>query len=240
MGLEYFDELVSSWFGTRIGEPTDVQARAWPVIAGGEHVLLTAPTGSGKTFAAFLWGLNQLLTDAWPRGTTRILYISPLKALNNDMQRNLWQPLRGLKRRFEEAARPFPEIRVMTRSGDTPQAERRSMVKRPPEILITTPESLNLLLASARGRSILTELRTVILDEIHSIIGNKRGTHCITAVERLTLLSGEFQRIGLSATVRTPGEVCSFLGGFRRVSVADGYRMEPRAVHNGADCSAPV
>ena len=127
-------------------------------------MLVTAPTGSGKTLAAFLWALQQLITGEWPTGRTGVLYVSPLRALNNDIQRNLLGPLRELEGVFQRAGERFPEIRVLTRSGDTPQSDRRRMLRHLPEILITTPESLNLLLSSAGGRSLLTDVQTVILD----------------------------------------------------------------------------
>ena len=212
--LSRFHPLVAKWFAGNVGEPTDVQSQAWPKIADGEHVLITAPTGSGKTLTAFLWSINQLVSEALPIGHTSVLYVSPLKALNNDIRRNLLEPLRGLRHAFEDAGHLFPNIRVLTRSGDTPQSDRRQMQRHPPEILITTPESLNLLLSSGTGRSILTKISTIILDEIHAVVGTKRGTHLITAVDRLVLLSGEFQRIALSATIRPMETVAEFIGGY--------------------------
>jgi len=213
--LDHFHPLISKWFTERVGEPTDVQARAWDEVMQGRHVLVTAPTGSGKTLAAFLWAINQLVTGAWPRGETRVVYVSPLKALNNDVRRNLLAPLGELRDFFAKAEVPFPAIGVETRSGDTPGSERRRMLRHPPEILITTPESLNILLTSKGSRATLTGVATVILDEIHAVAGSKRGTHLITAVERLVLLSGEFQRIALSATVRPLETVADFIGGLR-------------------------
>jgi ATP-dependent Lhr-like helicase len=215
-GLALFHPLVQKWFRERLGTPTDVQEAAWPAIAAGEHVLATAPTGSGKTLTAFLWAIDQLVTGAWPVGHTSVLYVSPLRALNNDIRRNLTAPLSELRAEFEAVGEPFPNIRAMTRSGDTPQSERRRMLSRPPEILITTPESLNILHSSLGGQSILTGIRTVILDEIHAVIGTKRGTHLITAVDRLVPACGEFQRIALSATVRPLEKVAEFIGGYRR------------------------
>jgi ATP-dependent helicase Lhr and Lhr-like helicase len=207
--------LISDWFYECYGTPTDIQAAAWPKIAAGAHLLITAPTGSGKTLTAFLWSIQQLLTEQWTAGKTRVLYISPLKALNKDIQRNLAQPLTALSLRFQKAGQAIPAIRTATRSGDTEPARRREMIRHPPEILITTPESLNLLLSSASGQRLLTGLKTVILDEIHSVIDSKRGVHLITAIERLVPLSGEFQRIALSATARPLETVAAFIGGYQ-------------------------
>ncbi len=228
--LSQFHPLVAKWFTEAIGEPTDAQAQAWPKIANGEHVLVTAPTGSGKTLTAFLWAINQLVTEELPLGHTSVLYVSPLKALNNDIRRNLLEPLRGLRQVFEDARHPFPNIRVLTRSGDTPHSDRRHMQRHPPEILITTPESLNLLLSSGGGRSILTKISTVILDEIHAAVGTKRGTHLITAVDRLIRLSGEFQRIALSATIRPMETVAEFVGGYRTDGGPYNPQYTPRPV----------
>ncbi|MGE5840943.1 MAG: DEAD/DEAH box helicase [Deltaproteobacteria bacterium] len=222
-----FHPLIEEWFFKSIGKPTSLQTKAWPLIAAGEHVLISAPTGSGKTFAAFLWAINQLLSGAWPAGHTSVVYVSPLKALNNDIQRNLLSPLNELQRVFEERGAQYPEIRVLTRSGDTSQSLRRAMVRRPPEILITTPESLNLILSSPTSRSLLKGVRTVIMDEVHGVVGNKRGVHLITAVDRMVALTGEFQRIALSATVRPLETVAEFVGGYR---IEEGGRFSARPV----------
>ena len=144
-----------------------------------------------------------------------MLYVSPLKALNNDIQRNLLAPLEELRQVFQEKGQAFPIINALTRSGDTPQSDRRRMLRHPPEILITTPESLNLMLSSVGGRSILGQVDTVILDEIHALISEKRGTYLMTAVDRLVLLAGEFQRVGLSATIKPLDVVAEFIGGYR-------------------------
>ncbi|MFA6110826.1 MAG: DEAD/DEAH box helicase, partial [Candidatus Latescibacterota bacterium] len=221
-----FLPALQAWFSERYGAPTDIQASAWGHIAAGEHLLITAPTGSGKTLAAFLWSLNQLAGQRWPLEVTSVLYVSPLKALNNDIQRNLLTPLAELAAAFAARGESFPEIRVQTRSGDTSQTERQRMLRRPPEILITTPESLNLLLATARGQAMLRHLQTVILDEVHAVAGTKRGVHLMTAVERLVELSGEFQRLSLSATVRPAEAVAHFVGGQRRLG-PDQYAPRP-------------
>jgi len=229
--LQHFHPLIARWFTDTLGEPTEVQSRAWWEVMQQRHVLVTAPTGSGKTLAAFLWAINQLATGAWAGGETRVIYVSPLKALNNDVRRNLIAPLDELRECFSSEGVPFPRIGVRTRSGDTPGDERRRMLRHPPEILITTPESLNILLTSKGSRGTLTGVATVILDEIHAVAGSKRGTHLMTAVERLVLLSGEFQRIALSATVRPLETVADFIGGFK--PVAREYQPRPVSIVRG-------
>ncbi len=209
-----FHPIVLRWFESRIGDPTDIQTRAWQHISRGDHVLITAPTGSGKTLAAFLWALDRLIQRGGKIEETRILYVSPLKALNNDVKKNLLTPLAQIRRLFDQNHESFPGIRVATRSGDTPSHRRRQMIRRPPEILITTPESLHLMLSSHGGRSVLGRIETVILDEIHAVAGGKRGTLLMSAVDRLVLLCGEFQRIALSATVNPMDVVARFVGGF--------------------------
>ena len=219
MSLNGFHPIIQRWFTERIGTPTAIQNKAWPLIQEGRHVLVTAPTGCGKTLTAFLWALHQLIRGAWEAGQTRVLYISPLKALNNDIQRNLLTPLKELQDFFAARDTPMPEIRVLTRSGDTPSHERQKMRRRPPEILITTPESLNILLTSGNALPLLTGIRTVILDEIHAVVDSKRGTHLITAVDRLVPLAGEFQRIALSATVKPLDLIARFVGGYRQTGL---------------------
>jgi ATP-dependent Lhr-like helicase len=213
-----FHPLTQTWFTARYGTPTDVQARAWPVIASGAHALITAPTGSGKTLTAFLFALDRLLTGAIPAGAVRVLYISPLKALNTDIRRNLETPLAELLAAFEAAGLKPPAIRVAVRSGDTPAEERARMLRRPPEILITTPESLNILLISRRGRALLEGVQTLLLDEVHAVAGSKRGTHLALGIERLARVAGEFQRVALSATVRPLETIAAFVGGHQWVS----------------------
>ena len=230
VSLSPFHPLIAKWFVEQVGQPTDVQQQAWPKIAAGEHLLITAPTGSGKTLTAFLWALDHLITGKWTTGHTSVLYISPLRALNYDIQRNLLGPLAELQQVFNEAGQAFPDIRVLTRSGDTPQSDRRQMLRHPPEILISTPESLNLLLSSLGGRSILANIATVILDEIHAVVGTKRGVYLMTAVDRLVRLSGEFQRIALSATIRPLEKVAEFVGGYMMTGKSGGPRYTPRPI----------
>jgi len=239
-GLEVFHPIIRQWFETTFGEPTQIQNAAWPEIAASRHVLACAPTGTGKTLTAFLWALDQLLTGTWAGGKVRVLYVSPLKALNNDIERNLLRPLAELETAFELAGTASEPVRVATRSGDTPSRERQRMVRRPPEILITTPESLNILLTSRGGRSMLDGVATVISDEIHAAAGSKRGTHWITAVDRLVPLAGDFQRIALSATVRPPETIARFVGGYEMQWLDDRgaeveYRPRPVVVLTSSD-----
>ncbi|MEE8523330.1 MAG: DEAD/DEAH box helicase [Thermoanaerobaculia bacterium] len=228
--LDLFHPLIRDWFLAEVGTPTEVQRLAWPRIAAGEHVLISAPTGSGKTLTAFLWALQKLFTGDWPGGQVRVLYVSPLRALNTDIRRNLKRPLEALGGRFRQAGLDPPGIRALTRSGDTPPKERQRMLRRPPEVLITTPESLNILLTSKGGRSLLTGLETVILDEIHAVAGSKRGTHLVTAVERLVPLSGEFQRVALSATINPMERIAEFVGGYELIETEGAITYRRREV----------
>ncbi len=210
--LADFTPAVRSWFEGAFERPTPAQAKGWPAIAAGDHTLILAPTGSGKTLAAFLWSLDRLCADG-ERGATRVLYVSPLKALNHDIERNLRTPLRGIA--------ADPPISVALRSGDTSQAARAAIRRHPPEILITTPESLYLMLTSG-AREVLGSVETVIVDEIHAVAGTKRGSHLMLSLERLAQLTGrDPQRIGLSATQRPLEEIARFLGGDRPVTIVD-------------------
>ena len=211
--LDRFHPEIQHWFRERFRTPTDVQERSWPRIAAGEHLLITAPTGSGKTLTAFLWAIDAFARGQSEPDATRVLYISPLKALNNDIRANLVDPIREIRERFETAGTDFPNIRVQTRSGDTEPGDRQRMLRRPPELLITTPESLTLLLTTVRGRQALSTVETVITDEIHSVVENRRGVQLMTGLERLVEVAGEFQRVALSATVRPLEVVADYVGG---------------------------
>ena len=209
--LDGFSPATRAWFEGAFAVPTQAQAQAWRAIGQGEDTLVIAPTGSGKTLAAFLWAIDRLAST--PGTGTRVLYISPLKALAVDVERNLRTPLTGITRTSQRLGRAEPDISVGVRSGDTPSARRRELITRPPDILITTPESLFLMLTSA-ARDTLAGVQTVIVDEVHAVAGNKRGAHLALSLERLDALrdtddGGRAQRIGLSATVRPPEEVAT-------------------------------
>jgi len=214
-----FHPLIREWFTETYGKPTSVQAQAWPLIEQGRNVLALAPTGSGKTLTAFLSAISRFCPDdpgseaTYPAGKLTVLYISPLKALNEDIKRNLLEPLSAIRARFETAGIAFPEVRVETRSGDTPQSERRRFLSRPPSILALTPESLAILLLNPRGRLVLSTVRYLILDEIHAVLGSKRGAYLSCQIDRLATVAGEFQRISLSATVRPPETAAAFVAG---------------------------
>ncbi|MDA1074521.1 MAG: DEAD/DEAH box helicase, partial [Proteobacteria bacterium] len=206
--LQSFDPAVRAWFETSFNAPTQVQSASWPIINQGKHVLITAPTGSGKTLTAFLIAIDRFVRGDWQPGRTRVLYVSPLKALNNDIQRNLLGPLAEMR---EQGI--APALSVQVRSGDTSQGDRQRMLRKPPDILITTPESLNLLLTTDKGRHACSTVETVILDEAHALVDNRRGVTLMTAVERLAWIAGEFQRIALSATVRPLEAVAAYIAG---------------------------
>ncbi|GGB97473.1 Lhr family helicase [Cellulomonas carbonis] len=225
--LAGFSEPTRSWFAGAFEAPTAAQAGAWSAVAQGDHALVVAPTGSGKTLAAFLWSLDRLMVEPATDAATRcrVLYVSPLKALAADVERNLRSPLVGIRQAAARLGVAVPDVEVGVRTGDTPPQERRAFATRPPDILITTPESLFLVLTSA-ARAGLAGVRTVVLDEIHAVAGTKRGAHLAVSLERLDALleqhGGPAQRIGLSATVRPVDAVARFLGGAR--APADGGR----------------
>lgn len=220
--LDGFSSATRGWFTGAFSAPTAAQAGAWKAIGEGSDVLVVAPTGSGKTLAAFLAALDQLAATpppADPKKRCRVLYVSPLKALAVDVERNLRSPLTGIRQESVRLGLPEPEVKVGIRSGDTPPAERRALSTRPPDILITTPESLFLMLTSAT-RDALTGIETVILDEVHAVAGTKRGAHLALSLERLDeLLPKPARRIGLSATVRPVDEVARYLSPRGKVEI---------------------
>jgi ATP-dependent Lhr-like helicase len=212
-----FHPAVATWFARSFPAPTAAQAEAWPAIRAGRHALIAAPTGSGKTLAAFLAAIDALVRQGLDGGLgdeTQVVYVSPLKALSNDIQRNLEAPLAGVRDCLRELELPEIEIRTLVRTGDTPQAERERMRRRPPHIVVTTPESLYILLGSESGRAMLATTRTVIVDEIHALAPNKRGAHLAVSLERLeAFCGGRLQRVGLSATQKPVESVARFLVG---------------------------
>src|SRR3989441_253830 len=217
MSLLGFHPAVARWFETRFHEPTEPQRRAWPLIQRGRDALIAAPTGSGKTFAAFLAAIDSLVRqglDGALRDELQVLYVSPLKALSNDVQKNLAEPLEEIRGTLAQLGLPPVEIRPLVRTGDTPAPERQGMVKRPPHILVTTPESLYLILTSERAREMLRTVRTVIVDEIHAVARDKRGSHLALSLARLDALVGRRpQRVGLSATQRPIEDIARYLVG---------------------------
>src|SRR6185437_5781048 len=213
--LNVFSAETRAWFERTFDAPTPAQLKGWPVIATGKHTLIQAPTGSGKTLAAFLFAIDRL-TATPNEGGLRVLYVSPLKALNYDVERNLRGPLAGLQ----------SSLRVAVRTGDTSQKERAAMLRQPPDVLITTPESLFLMLTS-QARELLRSVDTLIMDEVHAVAGTKRGAHLALSLERLDRLVGEpVQRIGLSATQRPLEEIGRFVAGGREIELVDAGRAK--------------
>src|SRR3981189_1835501 len=215
--LDSFHPTVAAWFSRTFDAPAPAQERAWPALHAGQHVLVAAPTGSGKTFAAFLAAIDQLVKEGLEGplpDETQIVYVSPLKALSNDIQRNLEAPLAGIRDELRKRGLPDVDIRTWGRPGDTPAGERDRMRRRPPHIVVTTPESLYILLGSELGRAMLATTRTVIVDEIHALAPNKRGTHLALSLERLAALCGDrLHRIGLSPTQKPIDDVARFMVG---------------------------
>src|SRR6059036_1748014 len=215
--LESFHPAVREWFLKEFPAPTEPQAEAWPAIKEGKHTLIAAPTGSGKTLAAFLSAIDDLVWKAVAGNLsdeTHVVYVSPLKALSNDIKINLQEPLRAIQNQLEESGINTVQIRTLVRTGDTPAKDRAAMTKKPPHIIVTTPESLYILLTSDGGRKMLSTTRTLIVDEIHAMVDDKRGSHLSLSVERLRALVKEpLVRIGLSATQKPIEEVARFLVG---------------------------
>jgi ATP-dependent Lhr-like helicase len=226
MPLTHFHPAVATWFQSAFTSPTECQSLAWAAIKQGQHTLIAAPTGSGKTLAAFLSAIDDLVHLGIEQGledATRIIYISPLKALSNDIQKNLEQPLNGINHTLVQIGHSGLSIRSMVRTGDTPAVTRAAMTKQPPHILVTTPESAYILLTSEGGRRMLSTVRTVIVDEIHAILGSKRGSHLALTLARLDRLTGgQLTRVGLSATQRPIETVADFLvGQNKRCTIID-------------------
>src|SRR5215472_11839705 len=212
-----FHPAIEQWFEEKFGTPTEPQQRGWPAIQSGAHALIAAPTGSGKTLAAFLASLDQLFRDGLAgklSDETRVLYVSPLKALSNDIHKNLEEPLAGIRTALRRSDSCDVDVRAEVRTGDTPATKRQAIARKPPHILVTTPESFYLLLTSPSGRKLLATVRTLILDEIHAVVANRRGSHLALSMERLAaLVEGPLQRIGLSATQKPIEDVARFLVG---------------------------
>ena len=233
VALAWAHPLVAEWFLTKFGSPTEPQEQGWPEILAGRTTLISAPTGSGKTLAAFLICIDRLVRKALSGDLvdrTEVLYVSPLKALGNDIQKNLEGPLSEILHLAAERGMLMPEIRTAVRTGDTLAKERREMLKRPPHILVTTPESLYILLTADKSRAILRDVQTVIVDEIHAVADDKRGAHLALSLERLDRLAEHPTRIGLSATQKPIELIAHFLTGTARPA--------PAIVNIGHDASS--
>ena len=238
--LDSFHPAVANWFRRTYATPTQPQVDAWPAIQSGQHVLIAAPTGSGKTLAAFLAAIDALVRQGIRhrlQDETQVVYVSPLKALSNDIHKNLEEPLLGIRQELAALGFPEVEIRTLVRTGDTPQAERERMRRKPPHILVTTPESLYILLTSESGRRALASTRTVIVDEIHALAPNKRGAHLALSLERLEHITGHsVSRVGLSATQKPIEEVACFLTGTGGRRAKDLFQADANA---GSPDAAP-
>src|SRR5438067_1445617 len=229
MSLDRFHPAVQRWFSETLGNPTSVQQRGWEAVRGGRHTLIAAPTGSGKTLAAFLSAVDDLLVEGLRAplpDEVRVVYVSPLKALSADIHKNLAEPRRGIRKIAEEMGLEAPRITAAVRTGDTTQSERAAMLRKPPHILVTTPESLYLLLTAERSRAMLRTARTVIVDEIHAVIGTRRGAHLALTLERLQeVAEAPLLRLGLSATQKPIDEVARWLAGNRHPERSEGSQV---------------
>src|SRR6476661_38204 len=225
MALDQFHPVVQRWFSETLGEPTAAQRRGWESIRARKHTLIAAPTGSGKTLGAFLTALDCLFQEGLASplpDEVRVVYVSPLKALSTDIHKNLAAPCAGISRIAEAAGLAAPPITAAVRTGDTTAAERAAMLRTPPQILVTTPESLYLLLTAERSREMLRTARTVIVDEIHAVIGTRRGAHLGITLERLQQVAEQpLRRIGLSATQKPIEEVAKYLAANAPVTIID-------------------
>jgi len=232
-----FHPVIWRWFEQKFGSPTEPQQQGWSAIQSRAHTLIAAPTGSGKTLAAFFAELDLLFRaglEGKLKDETSVVYVSPLKALSNDIHKNLDEPLAELRAALKESEGQEVDVRAAVRTGDTPAARRQALLRRPPHILVTTPESLYLLLTSVSGRKMLKTVRTLIVDEIHSVVGNRRGSHLALSIERLaTLVDGPLQRIGLSATQKPIELVANFLVGKRSADRAENREQKPDVAGNG-------
>jgi ATP-dependent helicase Lhr and Lhr-like helicase len=244
MSLTHFHPIIQNWFSSTLGEPTAAQARGWAAVRERRHTLIAAPTGSGKTLAAFLSALDELFREGLDRplpDEVRVLYVSPLKALSADIHKNLAEPRRAIRLLAEDAGLTAPRMTAAVRTGDTTAAERAAMLKTPPHILVTTPESLYLLLTSDRSREMLKTVRTVIIDEIHAVIGTRRGAHLALSLERLRRIGNQrMLRLGLSATQKPIEEVARFLVGTHESEAADRCAIVDEGHHRPMDLGIEV